>query len=88
MDIKNTLEVLNAVEMLGVVGAKIAKDKEVSKEDLVHLASLANNFKLLVEAVKDVDQLDEELKDLDESELIAIVSKVFMIAKAIKAELE
>lgn len=87
-DIKNLLELLTAVELLAVTGAKVAKDKEVNKEDLVHIIALAKNFELITNAVKDVDQLDEEMKDLDEAELIAIVSKLFMIVKAVKAELE
>ena len=87
-DIKNLLELLTAVELLAVTGAKVAKDKEVNKDDLVHVVTLAKNFELIANAVKDVDQLDEELKDLDEAELIAIVSKLFMIVKAVKAELE
>ena len=32
MDIKETLELLNAVEVLAVAGAKIAKDKKVSAD--------------------------------------------------------
>lgn len=87
-DIKNLLELLTAVELLAVTGAKVAKDKEVNKEDLVHIIALAKNFELITNAVKDVDQLDEELSDLDEAELIAVVSKLFMIVKAVKAELE
>lgn len=87
-DIKNLLELLTAVELLAVTGAKVAKDKEVNKDDLVHVVALAKNFELIANAVKDVDQLDEEMKDLDEAELIAIVSKLFMIVKAVKAELE
>ena len=87
-DIKNLLELLTAVELLAVTGAKVAKDKEVNKDDLVHVVALAKNFELIANAVKDVDQLDEELSDLDEAELIAVVSKLFMIVKAVKVELE
>lgn len=87
-DIKNLLELLTAVELLAVTGAKVAKDKQVNKDDLVHIVALAKNFELIANAVKDVDQLDEELSDLDEAELIAVVSKLFMIVKSVKAELE
>ena len=87
-DIKNLLELLTAIELLAVTGAKVAKYKEVNKDDLVHVVTLAKNFELIANAVKDVDQLNEELSDLDEAELIAVVSKLFMIVKAVKAELE
>lgn len=87
MDIKNTLELLNAVEVLAVAGSKIAKDKKVNAEDLPAAIELVKKFDVILEAIKDIDKLDEEVKDLDEAELIAIVSKVLLIAKSVKAEL-
>jgi len=87
MDIKNTLEILSAVEVLAIAGAKIAKDKKVGMDDLPAAIELAKKFDLVLEAIKDIDQIDEEVKDLDESELIALVSKVLMISKSIKEEL-
>lgn len=87
MDIHNTMEVLNAVEVLAAFGAKVAKDKKVNLEDLPAVVELAKKFDAILEAVKDIDQLDEEVKDLDQAELIAIVSKVLLISKSIKAEL-
>ena len=87
MDIKNTIELLSAVEVLAVAGAKIAKDKKISAEDLPAVIELVKKLDVILEGIKDVDQLDEEVKDLDEAELIGIVSKVMMIAKAVKAEL-
>lgn len=87
MDIHNTLEILEAVEILALVGAKIAKDKKVNLEDLPVLVDIAKKFDKLSEAITDVDQIYSEIKDLDESELIAIVSKVLIISKSLKAEL-
>ena len=87
MDIKNTLELLNAVEVLAVAGAKIAQDKKVSADDLPAVIELVKKLDIVLEGIKDIDQLDEEVKDLDEAELIGIVSKVLLIAKSVKAEL-
>jgi hypothetical protein len=87
MDIHNTIEILNAVEVLAIAGAKIAKDKKVGMEDLPAAIELAKKFDVVLEAIKDIDQIDEEVKDLDEAELIAIVSKILLISKSIKAEL-
>lgn len=87
MDIHNTLEILEAVEILALAGAKIAKDKKVNLEDLPVLVDIAKKFDKLSEAITDVDQIYSEIKDLDESELIAIVSKVLIISKSLKAEL-
>lgn len=85
--IKETLELLVAVETLAIAGAKIAADKKVSAEDLPAVIELVKKLDVVLAGIKDIDQLDEEVKDLDEAELIAIVSKVLVIAKSIKAEL-
>jgi len=87
MDIKNTIELLNAVEVLAVAGAKIAKDKKISADDLPAVIELVKKLDVVLEGIKDLDQLDEEVKDLDEAELIGIVSKVLIIAKSVKSEL-
>lgn len=87
MDIKNTLELLGAVEVLAIAGAKIAKDKKVGVEDLPAVIELVKKLDIVLEGIKDIDMLDEEVKDLDQAELIAIVSNIMMIAKSIKAEL-
>lgn len=87
MDIKETLELLNAVEVLATAGAKIAKDKKVNAEDLPAAIELVKKLDVVLDGMRDLDKLDEEVKDLDEAELIAIVSKVIIIAKTVKAEL-
>lgn len=87
MDIKETTELLNAVELLAIAGAKIAKDKKVSAEDLPAAIELVKKLDVVLEGIKDLDKLDEEIKDLDQAELIAIVSKIMIIAKSVKAEL-
>lgn len=81
------MELLSAVEVLAVAGAKIAKDKKVNAEDLPAVIDLIKQLDVVIAGIKDLDKLDEEVKDLDEAELIAIVSKVLIIAKAIKVEL-
>jgi len=85
--IKETLELLVAIEALAVAGAKIAKDKKVGVDDLPTAVELLKKLDVVLSGIKDIDQLDEEVKDLDEAELIAIVSKILIIAKSVKAEL-
>jgi hypothetical protein len=87
MDIKETIEMLDGIEVLAVAGAKIAKDKKVSVEDLPAVMELVKKLDVVIEGIKDLDKLDDELKDLDQGELIAIVSKVLLLGKAVKAEL-
>lgn len=83
MDIKNTMEVLAAVEILAVSAKKIAKDG-VSLADLPEALELIKHVDEIVAAVEGVDQIPAEIKDVDQAELVAIGAKVFEIVKAIK----
>jgi len=88
MNIKETLELLNALQIAGVAVAKIAKDGKVNAEDLPVLLSLSMDFSKLVDGFSGAGEIPEELKDLDEAEVMAIISKLFVIGKAVKKELE
>lgn len=85
--IAETLELLNGLEISAVAIAKIAKDKKVNAEDLPVLVELASEFQELVKAFANLQEVPEELKDLDEGEIIAIITKVYAIGKKVKAEL-
>ena len=85
--IAETLELLNGLEISAVAIAKIAKDKKVNAEDLPTLVELASEFETLVKAFSNLQEVPEELKDLEESEIIAIITKVYSIGKKVKAEL-
>ena len=85
--IAETLELLNALEISAVAIAKIAKDKKVNAEDLPVLVELASEFDELVKGFSKLEEVPEELSDIDESEVIAIITKVYSIGKKVKAEL-
>lgn len=86
-DIKETNELLEAFEIASVGIAKIAKDKTVNAEDLVVLVEMASEFERLIAGFTGMGEIPTELKDLDEAEVIAIISKLYSIAKKIKAAL-
>ena len=85
--IAETLELLNGLEIAAKAIAKISKDKKINAEDLPALVELASEFETLVKAFSNLDEVPQELKDLDEQEVIAIITKVYSIGKAVKAEL-
>lgn len=87
VDIKETKELLSALEVAAIAIAKIAKDKKVNAEDLPVLIELATEFETLVSGFSGLSEIPTELKDLDEAEVIALISKLYSIAKAVKAEL-
>ncbi len=85
--IAETLELLNGLEIAAKAIAKISKDKKVNAEDLPTLVELASEFETLVKAFSNLEEVPQELKDLDEAEVIAIITKVYSIGKSVKAEL-
>jgi len=87
MEIKETKELLDGLEIAAKAIAKIAKDKKINAEDLPVLISLATDFEKLVAAFSGLGEVPAELKDLDEAEVIAIISKLYAIGKSVKAEL-
>lgn len=82
--VKETLEILEGLKVLGVAAGKIASDGKVDLKDLGALLDVAKDFEVFVEAVKDGDKVVEEFKDLDAAEITQVVSKVFEIINAFK----
>lgn len=85
--IAETLELLQGLEIAAKAIAKVAKDKKVNAEDLPTLVELASEFEVLVKAFSNLEEVPQELSDLDEAEVIAIITKVYSIGKSVKAEL-
>lgn len=83
--IKETKELLEGVQLLAITAVKIADDGFNIKEDFPHVIELAKNSTVLVEAVKGVGDIDEEVKDLDQQELAELGLLVFNMYKNIKA---
>jgi hypothetical protein len=82
--IKETLEILDGLELLGVAGVKISKDG-LAMDDIVHLVSVAKEFEVLSDAVEGGDDALKELKDLDQDEAISLLVRLFALVKALKS---
>jgi hypothetical protein len=82
--IKESLEFLDGIKVVGVTVADILKDGKVNLADLPKLLPLLQNVSVLVEAAKGVKEIPAEAKDLSEAELIQLGAKVFEIVRAIK----
>lgn len=84
MGIKETKELMQGLGMLGEAGLKIAADGKVAIDDLKHLVDLGQNLDKLIEAAKDVDMIDDELKDLDEAEMMELAGEVISLVKKLR----
>jgi hypothetical protein len=83
MGIKETKEVLAAIKILSVTGVKTFGDG-IQISDLRALSILAKEYKALEDAVKGIDQVDDEIKDIDIMESQELLAAVFDIVKSIK----
>lgn len=83
-DIKETMEFLNGLGVLAVLAGKITADGKIGVDDLKHLVDAAKDFQVVLDGVADVSDAMAELKELDESEAIQVIAKVFSILKEFK----
>ena len=81
--IKECLELLNGLEIVGVAVGKTVKDGKINAADLPHVMELINNFNVILEAVKGINELPAEVKDLDQAELLALGGKAYEVVKSI-----
>ena len=83
MDVKNTLEVLEALKVAAVAVKEISKDG-IKIDDLPKALELLKNFKVFTVAVEGVGEFGSEFKDIDSAEAVVIVSKLMEALKAVK----
>ena len=83
MDVKNTLEVIAAVELLGVAGKQIAKDG-IAIDDLPKALELLKKYDVLVAAVEGISDVVDEAKDIDSAEAVLVVTALMATIKKIK----
>lgn len=86
--LKESLELLKAIELIGVSGIEIAKDG-LGADDIVKAVDLLKQINVIIEGVKGVGEIGGEIKDLDQEELIQLGLALFgsykKIAEAAKA---
>lgn len=82
--IKESKELLAGIELLAVSGLEIAKDG-LGADDLAKAIELIKKVDVILAAVKGIDGIDEEIKDLDQAELIELGTLCFALVKKIVA---
>lgn len=82
--IKETLEMLDGLGAVAVAVKKIAADGKVNASDLAHVIDLAKKVDVLAAAVDGAGEIVEELKDLDEMEVMTILAKLYEISNKLK----
>jgi len=77
MDTKELNEAIDAMVVLAEFGAKVMADGKVGADDLSHLVSLSLQMPVLTEGFKDIALAKEEIKDLDQGEVVNLLAKVY-----------
>ena len=84
MEIKETKELLAGIELISVKAGEILKDG-IDASDLPKLLELLSNFSVIIEAVKGITEIDDELKELSEQEAIELGLAAYTMIKNIIA---
>lgn len=84
LGIKESLELVAGIELVTVSTLDIAKDG-LGADDIPKALELVKKSDVIVEAVKGIDLVDDEVKDLDQAELIQLGTATFAMIKKIVA---
>ena len=84
MDLKNTLEVMDALNLIVSTANKVVADGKVDLSDAKYALELLQNYGVFIAAVKDIELVGEELKNLDEAEMKVLGQKTWEMLKEIK----
>lgn len=85
LGLQQVIELMKGLKLVAVVAKQVAADGKVGIDDLQSLVTLAKSFDVILAAVKGVDQVVPELKDLDEAEVMQLIGEIFIIVKELKA---
>jgi hypothetical protein len=85
LGIKESMELLEGLKVLGVGAKAIMKDGKLGADDIPAALELLNKFSVLVEAGKGAGEIMPELKDVSPDELKELGTKVLEILAAVKA---
>lgn len=83
-DIKEIKEMLEALELIMIACAKILKDGKIKLEDLSEFFNLLKDIEKIKNGFIGIKKIPEEIKDLQEDELVEIGLSIYRIVGKIK----
>ena len=83
-DVKNIIEVLDAVEAVAIPVKQALKDG-LDITDLAKLLEIVKKHEVILAAIDNIGDISEELKDIEATEAAIIAAKVIALIKALKA---
>ena len=83
-DVKNIIEVLDAVEVVAIPVKQALKDG-LDITDLAKLLEIVKKHEVILAAIDNIGDISEELKDIEATEAAIIAAKVIALIKSLKA---
>lgn len=85
--VKESLELLEAIELGAISGIEIAKDG-LGADDIPKALALLTHSEVLIKGFQGLGDIDDELKDLDQEELVKLGLASFSMIKKIAASIK
>lgn len=82
--IKEIMELLEGVKVIGVSAKAMMADGKVDLKDIPEAIELLKQYQTIIEAFKGAGEIPHEVKDMSVDELQAVGAKVLEIASALK----
>ena len=80
--IKETSELLKAIEVLGVLAIKVGKDGVDATDALTIVSELGANYRTLIDGFTGLSELKAELSNLEREEVIELIGRIYEIVAA------
>lgn len=84
LDLKESLEMVKGVSLLLEGIMEVMADGKIGFDDATVLLELAKKYEVFTVAVKDAGLIPAELKDLDETEIVALGLAIYPLLKKMK----
>ena len=85
LDLKESLEMVKGIDTLLEGLEDALEDGKIDWKDSVTGLKLLNKFSVFSEAAKNANLIPDELKDLDEQEIVTFAKALYPLLKRIKA---
>ena len=81
--IKDTMEMLKALDVLAEFTGRVLADGKINGADLAAAVSLFQKFDVFSDAFMGVKNIDDEIKDLDQAEMLQLATAAYKLVKKI-----
>lgn len=82
--VKESLELVSAVKLVGINAKKALADHKLNAEDLQYAMAILKDVQVLIDGIEGISHVGEEAKDIDEAEALQVGMAFLKAVKEIK----